>query len=99
MRTQRKVGRAAGITCDAHVYCADLPIPKLAPLKEPEKEVVVKPSDTSPTTFGYTYSDLQKMDSITVQIMPEKKGMVFKYQEYVVESKVRYNPSCISGES
>ena len=67
----------------------DLPIPKLAPLKEPEKEVVVKPSDVSPTTFGYTYSDLQKMDSITVQIVPEKKGMVFKYQEYLVESKVR----------
>lgn len=66
----------------------DLPIPKLAPLKEPEKEVVVKPSDVSPTIFGYTYSDLQKMDSITVQIVPEKKGMVFKYQEYLVESKV-----------
>lgn len=67
----------------------DLPMPKLAPLKEKLKEEIVKSVDTtSPTTFAYTYQDLQKFDTITVQLVPEKKGMVFKYQEYFVESKV-----------
>ena len=65
-------------------------MPKLAPLKETVKEVTVKLADaSSPTTFNYTYKDLQKLDTITVQLVPEKKGMVFKYQEYFVESKVR----------
>ena len=64
-------------------------MPKLAPLRETVKEERVKAVDTSsPTTFTYTYQDLQKLDTITVQLVPEKKGMVFKYQEYFVESKV-----------
>ena len=53
------------------------------------KEEKLKPVDTSsPATFAYTYQDLQKFDTITVLLVPEKKGMVFKYQEYFVESKV-----------
>lgn len=64
-------------------------MPKLAPLKETVKKEIVKSTDTSsPSTFPYTYHDLQKLDTITVQLVPEKKGMVFKYQEYFVESKV-----------
>lgn len=64
-------------------------MPQLAPLKETVKDEILQSADTSsPTTFGYTYQDLQKLDTITVQIVPEKKGMVFKYQEYFVESKV-----------
>lgn len=70
----------------------DLPLPKLAPLKETVKEEKLKPVDTAtPTIFAYTYQELQKLDTITVQIVPEKKGMVFKYQEYFIESKVKCN--------
>lgn len=71
------------------VICTDLPIPKLTSLKESIKQEIVKAVDAdSPATFNYTYQDLQKLDTITVQLVPEKKGMVFKYQEYFVESKV-----------
>ena len=64
-------------------------MPKLAALKEKVREEAIKSTETSsPTTFPYTYQDLQKLDTITVQLVPEKKGMVFKYQEYFVESKV-----------
>jgi len=72
-----------------HLICIDLPMPKLAPLKETVKnEIKLVDGSSSPTTFGYTYQDLHKLDTITVQLVPEKKGMVFKYQEYFVESKV-----------
>lgn len=64
-------------------------MPKLAALKEKVREEAIKSAETSsPTTFPYTYQDLQKLDTIAVQLVPEKKGMVFKYQEYFVESKV-----------
>ncbi len=43
---------------------------------------------TNPSQLGYSYEDLKTMDSITVTIMPEKKGMVFKHVEYLVESRV-----------
>lgn len=70
-----------------HVIFVDLPMPKLGGIKEKVK--LEKSTDSSsPATFTYTYQDLQKLDTITVQLVPEKKGMVFKYQEYFVESKV-----------
>lgn len=43
---------------------------------------------TNPTELGYTYEELKGMDDISVTIMPEKKGMVFKHVEYLVESRV-----------
>ena len=43
---------------------------------------------TNPTQLGYTYEEIKAMDEISVTIMPEKKGMVFKHVEYLVESKV-----------
>ena len=44
---------------------------------------------TNPTQLGYSYEEIKAMDDISVTIMPEKKGMVFKHVEYLVESKVR----------
>ena len=35
-----------------------------------------------------TYEQLKAMDDITVTLIPEKKGVVFKHVEYLVESKV-----------
>lgn len=82
-------GEAANIKSRAyHMISTDLPMPKLAPLKETVKEEIKLVDNSSPTTFEYSYQDLQKLDTITVQLVPEKKGVVFKYQEYFVESKV-----------
>ena len=44
---------------------------------------------TRPTELGYSYEELKGLDDVSVTIMPEKKGMVFKHVEYLVESKVR----------
>ncbi len=43
---------------------------------------------TRPTELGYTYEELKAQDEISVTVMPEKKGMLFKHVEYLVESKV-----------
>jgi len=42
----------------------------------------------NPTQLGYAYEELKAMDDIAITIMPEKKGMVFKHVEYLVESRV-----------
>lgn len=44
---------------------------------------------TRPTELGYTYEELKSMDEISVTLLPEKKGVVFKHVEYLVESKVK----------
>ena len=43
---------------------------------------------TRPTELGYSYEELKAMDDVSVNLLPEKKGMVFKHVEYLVESKV-----------
>lgn len=50
---------------------------------------------TNPTQLGYSYDELKHMDDISVSVMPEKKGMVFKHVEYLVESRV--SPIVASG--
>ena len=44
---------------------------------------------TRPTELGYSYEELKAMDDVIVNLLPEKKGMVFKHVEYLVESKVK----------
>ena len=41
-----------------------------------------------PTELGYNYQELCGMDDVSVTLVPEKQGVVFKHVEYVVESKV-----------
>ena len=43
---------------------------------------------TRPTELGYSYEELKVMDDVSVSLLPEKKGMVFKHVEYLIESKV-----------
>ena len=68
---------------------SELPIPKLASLSELRDMCMQVLRVTNPTQLGYTYEELKALDDISVTIMPEKKGMVFKHVEYLVESKVR----------
>ena len=66
----------------------ELPKPELAGLVELRDSVMRVVRATNPTQLGYTYEELKAMDDISVTIMPEKKGMVFKHIEYLVESRV-----------
>ncbi len=66
----------------------ELPIPDLGSVEELTEICKQVFRATRPTELGYSYEDLKNMDDISVSIMPEKKGMVFKHVEYLVESRV-----------
>lgn len=59
----------------------------LAPLKNLVLQLNVK---SNPSTFYYNYSEITQLDSITIELIPEKKGIFLKHSEYVVSSK-RFN--------
>lgn len=66
---------------------SELPSPTLASLSE-LKDICTKfYRGRIPTELGYTYSELKTMDDVSICLLPEKKGTVFKHNEYLVESK------------
>lgn len=66
----------------------ELPVPELGNMSELHDLCMEVLRATRPTELGYSYEELKGMDDISVTIMPEKKGMVFKHVEYLVESRV-----------
>lgn len=68
---------------------AELPSPSLGPIAEMRDSCMKLFRATRPTELGYTYEELKSMDEILVTLIPEKKGVVFKHVEYLVESKVK----------
>ena len=69
---------------------AELPCPTLTSLSE-IKEICSKfYRKARPTELGYSYTEIKSMDEISVSLLPEKKGTVFKHNEYMVESKVGF---------
>ena len=47
----------------------------------------------SPNVLGYSFNELCSLDSIKVELVPEKKGLILKHVEYEVTSQVRYTVS------
>lgn len=64
------------------------PKPDLACLSDLRSLCLQVARASCPTELGYSYEEVKGMDDISVTIMPEKKGMVFKHVEYLVESRV-----------
>lgn len=82
-------------TANIEVYCdlslvsaAELPSPTLASMSELRSSCMKILRKMRPTELGYNYEELKAMDDVSVNLLPEKKGMVFKHVEYLVESKV-----------
>lgn len=44
----------------------------------------------NPTVLGLTYLDITMLDTIKVELAPEKKGIFLKHSEYIVTSQ-RWN--------
>lgn len=68
-------------TCIGKEY----PVPSIKDLQAVRNLKTAMKSNRS--ILGYTYSDLTKMDSISVSLVPEKKGLFLKYSEYSLTSK------------
>ena len=66
----------------------ELPQPDLASLGDIRRISTGVLRATNPTELNYSYEELKALDEVSVTVMPEKKGMVFKHVEYLVESKV-----------
>ena len=45
--------------------------------------------ENNPNILGYKYEELIELDTIEVELVPEKKGILLKHNEYHVSSKVR----------
>ena len=74
----------------AYIYITELPIPVLGSMSELHdiSLSLLQPETSAKLTL--TYEQVKAMDDITVTLIPEKKGVVFKHVEYLVESKVSY---------
>ena len=77
------------VHCDRSlVSTAELPSPTLASMSELRSSCMKILRKMRPTELGYSYEEIKAMDEVNVNLLPEKKGMVFKHVEYLVESKV-----------
>ncbi|CAF0891827.1 unnamed protein product [Rotaria sordida] len=65
----------------------ELPIPTLDALNELEDRLIrILRSDQGKTTLCFRYGDLCSLDTIQVNVAPEKKGVIIRHFEYEVTS-------------
>lgn len=56
----------------------------LTALKAIQSRLTLK---NNPAYLGLTYNDIVQLDGITVDLVPEKKGIFLKHSEYLVSSE------------
>lgn len=66
---------------------AELPVPVLGDLSEVTL-LAQRLHRGNPAKLNHTYSDICNLDTIEVNLVPEKKGIFLKHVEYQVTSKV-----------
>ncbi|KAL8593278.1 hypothetical protein ACOMHN_009931 [Nucella lapillus] len=65
----------------------ELPKPKLGDLSDLKAASVRLRREHNPNVLGFSLSDLCSLDSVKVEIAPEKKGLILKHVEYEVTSQ------------
>ena len=70
---------------------AELPKPTLGDLADLKSLSVKYRRENNPSVLGYKYEELVDLDTIEVELVPEKKGILLKHNEYTVSSKVGMN--------
>lgn len=53
-----------------------------------KSESVKMRRERTPNVLGYSYLDLCSIDTVKVELVPEKKGLILKHVEYEVTSQV-----------
>ena len=66
----------------------ELPVPVLGDLSEVTLLAQRLHKGSNPAKLNLTYSDICNLDTIEVNLVPEKKGIFLKHVEYQVTSKV-----------
>ena len=77
-------------SCNLSFYIfVDLPKPSLGDLSDLKSLSVRHRRENNPNVLGYNYDELVSLDTVDVELVPEKKGIILKHNEYHVSSKVR----------
>lgn len=69
------------------VFVSEYPtpnLPDLTPVKNLRIQLHLK---ENPSNLAISYSDITQLDTISVELVPEKKGIFLKHSEYVVSSR------------
>ena len=77
------------INCFHFLFLVELPKPQLGDLSDLKALSIKMRRQRAPNILGFTYSELKSLDTIKVELVPEKKGLILKHVEYEVSSKVR----------
>lgn len=73
---------------------AELPKPSLGDLSDLKTLSVRHRRENNPNVLGYNYDELVSLDTVDVELVPEKKGIILKHNEYHVSSRVRDKRKC-----
>ncbi|XP_022102446.1 sorting nexin-8-like isoform X2 [Acanthaster planci] len=65
----------------------ELPKPHLGDLSDLRTLSAQVRREKNPNVLSYTYKDLVALDSVTIDLVPEKKGLLLKHVEYEVKSE------------
>ena len=70
------------------VYFTELPKPSLGDLSDLRALSAKKRREKSPNILGFTFRELCELDTVKVELLPEKKGLILKHVEYEITSQV-----------
>ena len=73
--------------CEQSVCFPELPRPNLGDLSDMRATSIRLRRERTPNVLGFSFSDLCSLDSIKVELVPEKKGLILKHVEYEVTSQ------------
>ena len=73
------------------IILAELPRPSLGDLSDLKAFCIRVRRERTPNVLGYSYDELNDLDSVKVELVPEKKGLILKHVEYEVTSQVGIN--------
>ena len=76
----------------------ELPKPSLGDLSDLKTLSVRQRRENNPNVLGYNYDELVGLDTVDVELVPEKKGIILKHNEYHVSSKVRKRKKAVNND-
>ena len=65
----------------------ELPKPNLGDLSDMKASSARLRREHNPNVFGFSFSDLCSLDTVKVELVPEKKGLIMKHVVYEVTSE------------
>ena len=67
----------------------ELPKPHLGDLSDLRTLSAQVRREKNPNVLNFSYKDLVELDSVSINLVPEKKGLLLKHVEYEIKSEVR----------